>query len=179
MPSAPTLDTFDQPKASTPQAEIPDLSEAERNKIQESLKKYGKAGAWVFRVGIGTALGSALIEGHSMQGFGSQYILGEAGLQLLTRVLQKPSVMEWLSRPSEETLRAIDSVRPEDAARLRNGLTQMALKDIEDGHAAAKINPKTAKFLGPENMALITAAITSQKPKNAGDAKKMAEAVQR
>jgi hypothetical protein len=179
LPKAPELDQYGQPKPVTPEAEVPDISEAERAKIKESLKKYGRAGAWVFRLGIGTALGSSLLEGHHMQGFGSQYVLGEVGLQALTRILQRDSVMDWMTRPSAETLRAIDSVRPEDAARLRAGLTQMALKDIEDKHAlSGKIDPRTAKFLGPENMALITAAVTSQKPKNADEAKKMAKSVQ-
>ena len=180
LPGQPELSKYDEPHATTPEAEVPNISEAERGKLKQSLKKYGRAGAWVFRLGIGTALGSSLLEGHHMQGFGSQYVLGEAGLQLVTRILQRERVMDWMSRPSAETLRAIDSVRPQDAARLRDGLTQMALKDIEDKHASGKIDPRTAKFLGPENMALIVAAVASQqqKPKNAGEAKKMAEQAQ-
>jgi hypothetical protein len=182
LPGKPELKSYTEPHPLTPEAEVPNISEAERTKIKESLKRYGRAGAWVFRLGIGTALGSSLLEGHHMQGFGSQYVLGEVGLQALTRILQRPNVLDWMTRPSVETLRAIDSVRPEDAARLRSGLTQMALKDIEDKHAASgKIDPRTAKFLGPENMALIIAAVAAQggKPKNAGEAKEQAKSVQR
>ena len=141
----------DRPKPGEPgEIALPDGTKvpAETVKfIHRALRRYGKVGGWVLRSIVG---GIALTATHGeFSSFGSTMLLGQAAITLLTDALRKPSVIEWLSKPSVEELQMIDSLNPEDGARLRQALVALASDEVSRKVAKMPNNfdPTMARFL--------------------------------
>jgi hypothetical protein len=138
------------------------------------LKEYGRVGAWVSRLlfGSGIAYGSHVLLEGPVQRFGEfsgTLLFGQGGLMALTRILRRPNWLAEMSRPTADTVRAIDRVtNPQDRAKLQAALTGLI---IQAGKGKpTPIHPYFAWFLGPRNMALIAGAASL--PVTAGEAKK-------
>jgi len=63
--------------------------------------------------------------------------------------LRKPSVVAWLAKPTAEEIKMIDSLPPQDAARLRQALVVLASDELSRNVAKMPdtLNPTVARFL--------------------------------
>lgn len=150
--------------------EAPVIQHEIREKLEGNLKKYGKVGVGIMRLVLGAG---AVGAGHGGVGsMAERLIIGQGAMSVLSHALRSDSVMEWLSRePAPETQKAIDALPPQDAAKLRQAITSLAIEDAKSGKGS-KVSSASARFLGPDNLALINTAVTAGRPKSAGDAKK-------
>ena len=115
--------------------------------INRGLRRYGKIGGWVLRSMVG---GEALHLMHgSLSVFGSTMLLGQTAVTILTDALRKPSVVAWLAKPTSEEIKMIDSLPPQDAARLRQALVVLASDELSRNVAKMPdtLNPTVARFL--------------------------------
>jgi hypothetical protein len=115
--------------------------------IYRKLRDYGAVGPWVLRMLIG---GTALhVLGGSVAAFGSTMLIGQTAVSILTDALRRPSVVEWLAKPGAEQIKLIDSLPPEDAARLRQALVVMASDELSRKVATlpSSLDPTVARFL--------------------------------
>lgn len=176
LPEKPTPKPYEQPGPTTPQVEPPDLTKERRAVLEKNLKKYGATGQWVWRLVAGSTLKAAShVSGMGAGGeFASDLLIGQGALKLFTNMLRHDRALDWLAQPTPEDIRLINTLPPEDAAKMRTAMTGLAVEDAKKG-GTAKVSPEVAKFIGQRNLALITAAVTSQQPKTAGDAKKRVE----
>lgn len=158
-----------------PEPVVPDISSEMREQLQTNIKKYGRLGSWVARLIIGGT--TAYLSHGNIGALASDLAIGQVGVSMLSKALQSESVLNWMSKPTAETLHAIDSVPPQDAAKLREALTGMAIEDIRRGDIAP-VDGRMAAFLGPNNMTAITTAIAASRPATAAEAKRRVAALQ-
>lgn len=174
LPAKPTmakLADLPEPKpavAAKPEPQAPDLREATRDELTKGLKRYGRIGSVMLRVLVG---GTAVHLAHGDIGaMAGEMAVGQAAVTVFTKALRSGRVLDWMSRPTADTLKAIDSVPPADAAKLREALTGLAVEDAKTG--GATINAQVAAFLGKDNLARITAAVAAGIPKTAEEARR-------
>jgi len=115
--------------------------------IRSALRRYGKVGGWVLRLVVG-GLTVHLAKG-TLSALSGDLLIGQAAVTLLTRALRSESMLEWLSKPSAEDMKAINSLPPEDASRLRQALGALAEEEkrTHPEKASVKIAPAMAAFL--------------------------------
>lgn len=173
LPEKPPQKPYGEPTATTPQVEPTDLTKERRDVLQKNLKKYGATGQWVWRLIAGSTLKAAShATGMGAGGeFASDLLIGQGALKLVTNMLRHDRALDWLARPTPEDIQIINTLPPEDAAKMRTAMTGLAVEDAKRG-GTTKVSPDVARFLGQANLALITAAVTSGQPQTAGEAKK-------
>jgi hypothetical protein len=130
-----------------PPPEVPNIQAENLQYIDKALRKYGKIGSWVLRIVVG-GLAEHLAHGNLSE-FGGELLIGQMGVTMLTKALRSPSVLEWLAKPSAEDLQIIDTLPPQDAAKLRQALGVLANEDRIKNPALrnVKIAPAMAAFL--------------------------------
>jgi hypothetical protein len=102
----------------------------------------------------------------------SLYVGGKIAARTL---LQKPEVLDWLARPSQQDIDVINKIPNVNRVKIVDGLTQTAVRAAREGKPV-HIDAKSAQFLGPKNIALIAAAVAHKQ--TPADLKKRAKAVQ-
>lgn len=154
-----------------PDAPAPNMQHEIHAKIADTLENYGKVGVGALRLLVG-GVGGARFLGHpSMGTFATDILLGQAGLTVLSSALSRPTVLDWMSRPTDATLSAIHTTSPVDAAKLKMALTGLAAEDVRRG-GRMSVNPGIAMWLGPANMQVIqAAALAGGVPQTAAEAK--------
>ena len=137
---------YREPVATRPLPDAPNIQEENLRYINEGLRKYGKIGSWVLRSIVG---GAALVVTHGTPStFIKDMILGQSAVTLLTRALRSPSMLDWLSKPSAEDIKTINTLPPADAARMRQALSALANEEKRTNpNAKTKIAPAMAAFL--------------------------------
>jgi hypothetical protein len=147
-PAASGLERYAKPGEPTEMPKAPNLQEANARYINNALRKYGRLGSWVLRLvagGIATNLAHGNISLLS-----GDLLIGQTAVTLLTKALRSESVLKWLSAPSAEDIREINSLPPADAARMRQALGALAQEERRTNPAKASvpIAPAMAAFLG-------------------------------
>jgi hypothetical protein len=162
---------YGEPNGSGVLPDAPDITTERRAQMVTKLKKYGMVGTWVTRLVIGGAT-EAVLKGHGVTALGSDLFMGQVGVSVLSRILRRDSVLDWMAKPTTEDLERINALPPKDAARLRSALTGLADIDRRDTKVASEpIDPRVAAFLAAGPM-------SGSIPQNAGDAKRRLKAVQ-
>jgi len=146
-PAASGLERYAKPGEPTEMPKAPNLQEANARYINNALRKYGRLGSWVLRLvagGIATNLAHGNISLLS-----GDLLIGQTAVTLLTKALRSESVLKWLSAPSAEDIREINSLPPADAARMRQALGALAQEERRTNPAKASvpIAPAMAAFL--------------------------------
>jgi hypothetical protein len=163
LPERPTPKQYGEPEATKPLPNAPDLTAARREQIGRKLEGYKRLSPWEIRI-LAAAAPEAVISmltGHERLGaVGSGLLIGEIGKQILVRVLERPSVMDWLSKPTPDDIEAINQLPPADAARMKSVLTDMAKRETSKTGRKAKIDPRIASWLG----------VAANKPQNRKEA---------
>jgi hypothetical protein len=160
-----------------PDTEVPDISKEVHEKLRKGLRRYGFWGSWVLRLVVGGATGQ-ILHGEGAGALASNLFMGQVAVTLLTdSIHESEGALRWMEKPTIDSVRMLDRISPEDAAKLREAWTGMAVEDAKAGRGGGKIAPEIAKFLGPTNLQLITAAVTAGHPQNAGEAKRRAHAM--
>ena len=142
-----------------PLTKFPDGTEVPRENLEyinRGLRRYGRAGQWVVRMIFGGGLEIATHGTASI--FGGTMLFGQVAISLLTDALRKPTVLSWLAKPSAEELKMIDSLNPDDAARLRQALVTLAADEL-----SRKVDKMPDKF-DPTMARFLLGAGASQKP---------------
>ena len=147
-PAAQGLERYAKPGEPTEMPKAPNLQDANARYINNALRKYGRLGSWVLRLvagGIATNLAHGNISLLS-----GDLIIGQMAVTLLTKALRSESVLKWLSAPSAEDIREINSLPPADAARMRQALGALAQEErrTNPAQASVPIAPTMAAFLG-------------------------------
>ena len=153
--------------------EVPNVQTENLKYINEGLRRYGKVGGWVLRMIVGGTT-AGLFHGD-IGSFGGTMLIGQTGVTILTRALRSPSMLEWLAKPSAEDLNAIDTLPPQDAAKMRQIVG--ALRDEEIRQDPNKANIKIA----PVMAAWLAGTSASRNQKNTpsiDDVKKKADELQ-
>lgn len=81
----------------------------------------------------------------------------EGGKYGASRFLNKPGVIEWLSRTPQAELDVINKIPGADKVTIVNGMTDAALDSAKNGKPV-RLSPQARQLLGPENVAKIVAA---------------------
>ena len=114
--------------------------------LDRRLRTFGKWGAWVLRTTIGAEALRLFFQGH-ISGFGETMLIGQLGITLLTDILRQENVLKWMARPTEEQMRMLDELPPEDAERLRQALVTLAAVEVKRGAKILSVDPRVAKFM--------------------------------
>ncbi|HEX5426655.1 MAG TPA: hypothetical protein VFW94_24295 [Candidatus Acidoferrales bacterium] len=156
-PSPPEPEPYEQPEGrpSTPEAE--DFTPERKAVLLREIEKYGAVGQWASRMIFGTIfdLGFKMLTGGPIRGvgmFGSTFLIGQGALRLISHVMRRESVLDWLAKPTAEDLKIIETLPPEDAERLKAVISSLAMEDVKR-HPDEKnvhIAPAVAAFLGIE-----------------------------
>jgi hypothetical protein len=166
-------------KPLTPPPEVPNLRAESVKFIRSKLRRYGSISAGLARLAIGSGT-IALAHGHLSTGLGTELILGQGAVSLLTKALSSERALNWLAKPSAEDMKLIDALPPEDADRLRTSLNMMADHERRTDPAARKIKiaPEMVKFLAGKAAAPVTVAGASQQElKREADQRKPAQPI--
>jgi hypothetical protein len=145
----PPLGTPVKPKLTdpTPPPAVPNLQAENLLFIRQQLRRYGTLGAFVLRGIVGGTLGAAF---HgSISGVVTEQLVGWEAVSLLTKALRSERALNWLAKPSVEDMKAIATLPPADAARLRTALNTLADHERKVDPAARKIKiaPEMASWL--------------------------------
>jgi hypothetical protein len=181
--------------------EPPDVTNINRDNIayiNDTLRRYGKVGPWVLRLMAGGFLEHIFKQNPST--FSGTLMFGQASLMVLTKILRGQGAVEWLARPTAEDLKVIDTLPPQDAARLKEALLATASQELhpEDTTGAyipqddgSGWHPNDAKIIGelkeknkisPTMAAWLAGAasqqIQKQQPQTIDQVKKQAQQLQ-
>lgn len=145
-PGEPT--PYEEPETGKPLPSPPNLSEENRAVIQKGLRKFGRVGGWVLRL-IAGGFGVKALSHGDFSALGSDLLVGQAAVTLLTHLLRAPRILDVLSKPTAEDMELINSLPPEDAARMKEAIG--ALVEQERAHGGKEaLDPRIAAWLGIE-----------------------------
>jgi hypothetical protein len=153
--------------AEVPRPEAPNLQAENAQFIADKLRAYGKYGQWVVRLLFGGGM-AVLMKGKSPE-FGGDLLLGSIGVNVLTHALRAPRVLDWLAKPSAEDMKIIASLPPEDAAKLREALGNLAEEEREKDPSAANVK------IAPIMAAWLAGGKAAPQPPSLPDMKKQAD----
>lgn len=161
-----------KPQEPVPEAKAPNLTAERRKVLASNLRKYGRVGAWVGRLVIGG--GAAALSHGDISKFGTDLLIGQTGLTVLTKALQSERVLDWLAKPSAEDLKAINSLPPDQAAKMRAALTGLAQEEIRKNPSLANkaIAPGLVAFMGTQTIQAAPANRKEALDRLGGDAQK-------
>jgi hypothetical protein len=154
-PVPPTQDEtkpYAEPKPNQPLPSPPNIQAENIEYINNGLRKYGKVGGWVLRL-IAGGLAEHLAHG-SVSVFSGNLLVGQTAVTLLTKALRSPSMLEWLSKPSAEDLKLVESLPPQDAARMRQAIGAMATEEVKNNPSLSKtkIAPAMTAWLSGQSV---------------------------
>jgi hypothetical protein len=143
---------FGEKKAVGEKPDIAKINQENIDYLNDALRRYGRVGPWVVRLLSGGFV-QHLLHGETSS-FSGGLMFGQAVVTLVTSILRRESALEWLARPSEEDLKVIAKLPPEDAARLREAFKAIAREEINQDpkKASIKIAPAAAVFLGTQSI---------------------------
>lgn len=146
----PPLEPAEKPdlKPPEPPPDVPNIQAENLKLIHNQLRRFGKLGTWVARLLVGGAAG--VLAHQDLSHFSADLLIGQMGVTLLTHALRAPSVLEWLARPSEDDIKAINTLPPQDAAKMREAIGTLAGYERKNNpHLARvmKMAPAMAVFL--------------------------------
>jgi hypothetical protein len=143
---------FGEKKAVGEKPDIAKINQENIDYLNDALRRYGRVGPWVVRL-LSGGLVQHLLHGETSS-FSGGLMFGQAVVTLVTSILRRESALEWLARPSEEDLKVIAKLPPEDAARLREAFKALAREEINQDpkKASIKIAPAAAVFLGTQSI---------------------------
>lgn len=139
---------YKEPHSKETAPNAPDIRAENRAYIDKGLQRYGKVGSWVLRLIAGGA--AKMLSHGSLTAFGTDLLIGQTAVSLLTKALRSDSVLDWLAKPSAEDIKMLDTLPPADADKMRQALGALAEEDkrLHPSKANIKLNPKMSAFIG-------------------------------
>ena len=153
-----------KPAPKIPETPTVDLEAEARKHVESTATRIGRLNAWDYRI-----LGSSLIAGFLSPflglkggvGLGATYVGTKF---LMSSLLEKPGVIEWIARTPPAELAAIQKLPQAQLVNIKTALTDAAVK------LKAPPSPELRAFLGPVNTAKILAVTGASQVRNRKDA---------
>jgi hypothetical protein len=188
LPEPPTpVERPANPVMSKPKQLGVDLQTVARKQIMDKAKNWGNMNAR--DIGILTSsvlltplayfLGEAVGHGGGASALAPLAAgLYEGGKYAASRVLNNPSVQNWLIKTPPEEVQALNRIPGADKIKVQDGLTNIIVESGRQGKPVT-VSPELQQFLGPENVARITAATGSgvKTAATTGDLRKKAKSL--
>ena len=153
-------DTPNKPKGFSPEkppaAPVVDATKVARDAIALRARNWGSFNARDIGILSASAIGGVLE--HILSGRGGYElpiasVTYEGGKYAASRLLNKPGVVEWLSRTPQAEIDALNKIPGADRVRIAAGITDAAVKSGRP----VRLSPAARSFLGPANVARILA----------------------
>ena len=156
-PEAHQLPT-DKPIPTKPETPTVDIRKVAREAIATRAKNWGMFNARDIGILSASAIGGVLEHAFSSGGYELPIaaVTYEGGKYAASRLLNKPAVIEWLSKTPKEEIDVINKIPGRDKIRIVDGITEVAVDQAKGG--PVRLSPEARQLLGPANVAKIIAA---------------------
>jgi hypothetical protein len=148
------------PVPAKPETPTVDVNKVAREAIATRAKNWGSFNARDIGILSASAIGGvleAILSGRGGYELPVAAVTYEGGKYAASRVLNKPAVVEWLSRTPPEEIAVLQKIPGADKVRIVDGLTEAAIESGKTGKPVS-LSPQARSFLGPANVARIVAA---------------------
>jgi hypothetical protein len=143
-----------------------DIDKIAYKQIENTATRIGRLNAWDFRILAASAIAAVVAPFIGLKGgveMGASYVGGKYAIQA---ALKNPRVATWIARTPPAELAAFQRLPGIDKVNVQTALTQAAIQ------TRTTPSPDLANFLGPQNVARISAAIgpSQSRPANRREA---------
>lgn len=165
----------DKPIPARPETPTVDVNRVAKEAIATRAKNWGMFNARDIGILSASAIGGALEHILSARGGYELPIAAvtyEGGKYAASRLLNKPAVIDWLSRTPPSEVEVLMKIPGADKLRIVNGLTEVAVEQGKNGRPVS-LSTEAKTLLGPANVARIVAAsgaLAGSQVKNRRDA---------
>jgi hypothetical protein len=182
LKSFPSEDAIQNKVQAPPDAPEISLKKTREELLHRATKKWSDISQYkIRRLAVSSIGGLAMLAG----GGGAEaaglttsalYGMSEFAPNVVSGILNKPAVAEWLTKPTLEDLDTIRRIPHVDRVRITDAMTLIAEEQARAGKPI-ELAPEVRQLLGARNIARVEAAKRLM-PKNAGDARKRVQEVQ-
>lgn len=155
------------------------LADRAKNWGSFNARDIGIIGSSVILTPLLYFLGEAVAPHGGASALAPAMALGYEGSKFAaSRVLNNPTVTKWLSKTPPEEVQALNRIPGADKIKVQDGLTNIIVESGRQGKPVT-VSPELQQFLGPENVAKITAATGSgvKTAATTGDLRKKAKSL--
>jgi hypothetical protein len=156
---------IEQPKTPT----LDDVRARKTKEVKAAAREIGRLSRYDATLIAGSAIGPFFGRWETLL-IDPAYLMARKGLG---QVLDRPAVLKWLSEPSPEDIRILNTLPPEAKADIAAKMTDFAVKQKNQ----VPLAPSVKQFLGPVNTSIIATA-SAKKTKTANTADNLMRSVQ-
>jgi hypothetical protein len=149
---------------------IEDVRGRKAKEVKASAREIGRLSRYDAAILASSAVGPFLGRWETLL-IDPAYLVGR---KAIGRMLDRPAVQRWLSEPSPEDIRILNSLPPEAKTEV-----QGAISDYAASHSIKTLSPEARRFLGQQNVARILAGAGTGAniPQTPGEARERMRAV--